>query len=238
VRPVDPLAQLLDARRDAVAPALQPACQPVHGIPHPGREYHRNQHDDAQDSEDREAGAKQTVVGDPQDHIVLRERLAGAEVNGERSGDGEEHHRGDERHEGGRHGFGKSHAGPAHDPHHGRPRAGLERREVRRPSAHAPGNDHVPQPNAGVHVPGDDPQPRSSAQPVHRGETQAHHHPPPSEVQQRAEDPLDVLAIHGEHDHDACQRDDGEEFQAATEQARREGESHVVAKLGGLGARG
>src|SRR5882762_506294 len=69
VRPVDPLAQLLDARRDAVAPALQPACQPVHGIPHPGREYHRNQHDDAQDSEDREAGAKQTVVGDPQDHI-------------------------------------------------------------------------------------------------------------------------------------------------------------------------
>src|SRR6267154_2241410 len=208
VRPVDPFPQLLDARRDAVAPPLQPASQPVHGIPHPGRKYHRDQHDDTQDPEDRETGAKQTVVGDPQDHIVLREGLAGAEVNGERSGDGEEHHRGDERHEGGRHRFGEPHAGPPHDPHHGRPRTGLERGEVCRPGAHAPGDDHVLQPDARMYVPGDDPQSRSSAEPVHRGEAQPHRHPPPLEVQQRADDRLDVLAIHGEHDDDTRQRDD------------------------------
>jgi len=41
--------------------------------------------------------AKQIVVGDPQDHVVLRERLPGAEVDGERSRDGEEHYGGDER---------------------------------------------------------------------------------------------------------------------------------------------
>src|SRR5713101_3154602 len=92
--------------------------------------------------------------------------------------------------------------------------------------AHPPGNDHVLQPDARVYVPGDDPQPRSSAEPVHRGESQPYHHPPPVEVQQRARDRLDVFAIHGEHDDDTGQRDNGEEFQAATEQARGEGEGH------------
>src|SRR6267154_1400804 len=153
MRPVDPLAQLLDAGRDAVALALEAAGQPMHGIPQPGREHHRDQHHDAEDSEDREAGAEQTVVGDPQDHVMLLEGLAGTEVDGERSRNGEEHHGGDERHEGGRHRFGESHAGAAHHPHHGGPRTGLERREVCRPRAHTPGNDHVLQPDARVDVP-------------------------------------------------------------------------------------
>jgi len=42
---------------------------------------------------------------------------------------------------------------------------------------------------------------------------------------QRPRDRLDVLAIHGEHDDDTGQRDDGEEFEAATEQAWRESEA-------------
>jgi len=46
------------------------------------------------------------------------------------------------------------------------------------------------------------------------------------EVQQRAPDRLDVLAIDGEHDDDTGQRNDGEEFQPAAQQAWREGEGH------------
>src|SRR5438876_835853 len=134
--------------------------------------------------------------------------------------------------------FGKSHAGPAHDPHHRGPGTRLEWRQVRRPGAHAPGNDHVLQPHAWAYVAGDDPQPRPSADPVHRGEAQAYHHPPPVQVQQRAHDSLEVLAIHDEDDDYTGQGDYGEELQPAAEQAWREGEGHVVAKLGGLGARG
>src|SRR6266566_2234240 len=211
----------------------------MHGIPQPGREHHRDQHHDAQDSEDREAGAEQAVVGDPQDHVMLLEGLAGTEVDGERSRDGEEHHSGDERHEGGRHGFGESHAGATHHPHHGGPGTGLERREVCRPRAHTPGNDHVLRPHARVNVSGHDPQAQPTADPVHRGESQPDHQPSPVEVQQRAPDRLDVLAIDGEHDDDTGQRDDGEEFQPAAQQAWREGEGHWGRNYGGsgLGAR-
>src|SRR5205814_9155699 len=225
VRAVDPLPQLLDAHGDAVAPALEPAREPVHDVSQPGREYHRDQHDDAQDAEDREAGAKQTVIRDPKDDIVPFEGLAGAEVDGEWSRAGEEDYRRDERHERGRHRFGEAYPRPAHHPHHGGPRTGLERGQVGRPGAHASGDDHVLQPHARLYVASDDPQPRPSADPVHRGEAQSYHHPSPVEVQQSARDSLDVLAIHDEDNDDTGQGDDGEEFKAATEQARSEGES-------------
>src|SRR2546425_7013064 len=46
--------------------------------------FRSDEHEDAQDAEDREAGAKQAVVGNAQHDVVLRQRLAGAEVDGER----------------------------------------------------------------------------------------------------------------------------------------------------------
>src|SRR5437667_249879 len=73
--------------------------------------------------------------------------------------DREENHRGGGRHEGGRNRCGKPHAGPAHDPHDRGPGTRLEWRQVRRPGAHAPSNDHVLQPHAWAYVAGDDTEP-------------------------------------------------------------------------------
>src|SRR2546422_7662707 len=44
-----------------------------------------------------------------------------------------------------------------------------------------------------------------------------------------------VLAEHDQHDGDADEGDDGEELEAAAQEARRQGESHVGAKVLGVG---
>src|SRR3989442_1317925 len=150
---VDPLSQLLDPHGHPVAAALEPRGQPVDGVACPGGADHGDEHDDADDAEDPEAGAEQPVVGDPQHHVVLRERLAGAEVDGEGAREGEEDDGCDERHERRRHRLGQPHARTPHHPHHRGTRTGLERCEIGRPRAHPAREHHVAEPHAGMHMP-------------------------------------------------------------------------------------
>ena len=55
---------------------------------------------------------------------------------------------------------------------------------------------------------------------------------------QRGDHGVQVFAENDQHDGDADEGDDGEELEAAAEEARRQGESHVGAKVPGSGARG
>ena len=223
---VDPLSQLLDPHGHPVAAALEPRGQPVDGVACPGGADHGDEHDDADDAEDPEAGAEQPVVGDPQHHVVLRERLAGAEVDGEGARHGEKDDGCNERHERGRHRLGEPDARPPHHPHHRGTRAGLERREIGRPRAHPARDHHVAEPHARMHVPGHDPEPGAAADPVHGGESEAEEHPSPTQVRETGEEPLQVLAEEHQDEEDPDERDDGEQFEPAAEQTRRQGERH------------
>ena len=89
-----------------------------------------------------------------------------------------------------------------------------------------------------MHVPRHDPEARAAAEPVHRGECEAHEQPAAAQVRQGGEKPCGVLAEEDEDDGDAEEGDNGEQLEAAAEQPRGEGESHVGAKVRGLGVRG
>ena len=73
VRPVNSLAQVIDARGHAGVPPLEPSGQPMHGVTQPYGEHHGDEHEHAEDAEDREAGTKQVVVRDAQHDVMLRQ---------------------------------------------------------------------------------------------------------------------------------------------------------------------
>src|ERR1041384_6382481 len=119
---------------------------------------------------------------------------------------------------------------PPHRPHHHRPGARLERRQVGAPGAHAARDDHLSPGHTGVDMPGHDPQPRAAAPPVHGREPQADDEPAPVQAHQGGHEGLEVVAVEQQGD-DNGDRNEGKQLQATTEQAGGQGERHAGAKL-------
>ena len=149
----------------------------------------------------------------------------GAEYHRKGARDGEEQDRGDEAHEGRGDRHRQGHAVAAHGVHGHGPGAGIERGDVARPGSHASRQDQPLERRPGVHMAGHYPEPESSPDPVHRGQSQARQDPDPVQPAQSGQECGKIVAVE-ESGSKAQEGGDCEDLEATQQQLGRQETGH------------
>ena len=180
--------ELLHPLGGARAAARDAPCKTLNEAFDQAGEHDRRQHQQTDDAENRQTGLEEIVEGDAEHEAVLGERFPCPKPDGEGSGNRKEPDGRDERDEDRAERNRNRHSRPFHDPDGHRGRPGLEGREVRPPSAEATGENHVPQPDAGMYVASANPETESASHPVHGREDEPNRHPAPVQLPKRREE--------------------------------------------------
>ena len=180
VRLVDPLPQPLEPVRHPAAPAPDGFGGPVNQARDGAGEEDHDRHQHADPGHDGEAAEEEIVEREAQQVAALSQRPSRPGHHRERTGDREEQDGADEAHERRGDRDRERYAVPPHGVHRHRPRARIERRDVPGPGSHPAREDAPFERRPREDVPGADPEPQASADPVQGGQRQAHEHPCPS----------------------------------------------------------